>query len=82
MSLFSSGTFCTLDISMCRLEDIGTVDICNTVRKMRSQRAFSIQTPDQYEFCYLALIEYAQTKGMLVGLDLDFNGYEDIESDG
>ncbi|PIK51310.1 putative tyrosine-protein phosphatase non-receptor type 9 isoform X1 [Apostichopus japonicus] len=77
-----TGTFCTLDISMCRLEDIGTVDICNTVRKMRSQRAFSIQTPDQYEFCYLALIEYAQTKGMLVGLDLDFNGYEDIESDG
>lgn len=77
-----TGTFCTLDISLSRLVDIGTVDICNTVRKMRSQRAFSIQTPDQYEFCYLALIEYAQTKGMLVGLDLDFNGYEDIESDG
>lgn len=77
-----TGTFCTLDISLSRLEDIGTVDICNTVRKMRSQRAFSIQTPDQYEFCYLALIEYAQTRGMLDGLDLDFNGYEDIESDG
>ncbi|KAK7929428.1 hypothetical protein WMY93_005823 [Mugilogobius chulae] len=39
-----TGTFCTLDICLSRLEDIGTVDVCQTVRRMRTQRAFSIQT--------------------------------------
>ncbi|KAJ8000485.1 hypothetical protein DPEC_G00180620 [Dallia pectoralis] len=52
-----TGTFCTLDICLSRLEDVGTVDVCETVRKMRTQRAFSIQTWDQYYFCYTAVIE-------------------------
>uniref|UniRef100_A0A7N6C383 Tyrosine-protein phosphatase non-receptor type 9 n=1 Tax=Anabas testudineus TaxID=64144 RepID=A0A7N6C383_ANATE len=60
-----TGTFCTLDICLSRLEDIGTVDICQTVRRMRTQRAFSIQTWDQYHFCYTAVIEYAQRHGKL-----------------
>lgn len=60
-----SGTFCTLDICLSRLEDIGTVDIKQTVRRMRTQRAFSIQTWDQYYFCYKAVIEYAQQSGLL-----------------
>lgn len=59
------GTFCTLDICLSRLEDIGTVDIRETVRRMRAQRAFSIQTWDQYYFCYTAVIEYAQRNGKL-----------------
>ena len=59
------GTFCTLDICLSRLEDIGTVDIRETVRRMRTQRAFSIQTWDQYYFCYTAVIEYAQRHGKL-----------------
>ncbi|XP_022105240.1 tyrosine-protein phosphatase non-receptor type 9-like isoform X2 [Acanthaster planci] len=74
-----TGTFCTLDISLSRLEDVHTVDICNTVRRMRAQRAFSIQTPDQYEFCYFAIIEYAQRAGKLA--PIDFSGYDDSESD-
>lgn len=61
----SSGTFCTLDICLSRLEDIGTVDVKQTVRRMRTQRAFSIQTWDQYYFCYKAVIEYAQQTGRL-----------------
>ncbi|XP_027138323.1 tyrosine-protein phosphatase non-receptor type 9, partial [Larimichthys crocea] len=60
-----TGTFCTLDICLSRLEDIGTVDVRQTVRRMRTQRAFSIQTWDQYYFCYTAVIEYAQRNGKL-----------------
>ncbi|KAJ3614291.1 hypothetical protein NHX12_017865 [Muraenolepis orangiensis] len=60
-----TGTFCTLDICLSRLEDIGTVDVRQTVRHMRTQRAFSIQTWDQYYFCYTAIMEYAQRNGKL-----------------
>ncbi|KAJ8247797.1 hypothetical protein GJAV_G00250640 [Gymnothorax javanicus] len=60
-----TGTFCTLDICLSRLEDVGTVDVKQTVRRMRTQRAFSIQTWDQYYFCYTAIIEYAQRRGLL-----------------
>ncbi|XP_072319404.1 tyrosine-protein phosphatase non-receptor type 9 [Eucyclogobius newberryi] len=60
-----TGTFCTLDICLSRLEDMGTIDVCQTVRRMRTQRAFSIQTWDQYYFCYTAVIEYAQRHGKL-----------------
>ncbi|XP_061536069.1 tyrosine-protein phosphatase non-receptor type 9 isoform X2 [Phycodurus eques] len=60
-----TGTFCTLDICLSRLEDIGTVDVHQTVRRMRTQRAFSIQTWEQYYFCYTAVIEYAVRRGKL-----------------
>ncbi|XP_049575717.1 tyrosine-protein phosphatase non-receptor type 9 [Syngnathus scovelli] len=60
-----TGTFCTLDICLSQLEDIGTVDVHQTVRRMRTQRAFSIQTWDQYYFCYTAIIEYAMRRGKL-----------------
>uniref|UniRef100_A0AAY4ACG3 Tyrosine-protein phosphatase non-receptor type 9 n=1 Tax=Denticeps clupeoides TaxID=299321 RepID=A0AAY4ACG3_9TELE len=64
-----TGTFCTLDICLSRLEDIGTVDIKETVRRMRTQRAFSIQTWDQYYFCYTSIIEYAQRTGRIPPLE-------------
>uniref|UniRef100_A0A3Q2ZBT9 Tyrosine-protein phosphatase non-receptor type 9 n=1 Tax=Kryptolebias marmoratus TaxID=37003 RepID=A0A3Q2ZBT9_KRYMA len=60
-----TGTFCTLDICLSQLADVGTVDVHQTVRRMRTQRAFSIQTWDQYYFCYTAVIEYAQRHGKL-----------------
>ncbi|XP_041838912.1 tyrosine-protein phosphatase non-receptor type 9 isoform X2 [Melanotaenia boesemani] len=60
-----TGTFCTLDICLSQLEDVGTVDVHQTVRRMRTQRAFSIQTWDQYHFCYMAVIEYAQRHGKM-----------------
>lgn len=65
-----TGTFCTLDICISRLEDTGNADIRGTVERIRSQRANSIQMPDQYVFCHLALIEYALTKGYLQVADL------------
>ncbi|XP_059496078.1 tyrosine-protein phosphatase non-receptor type 9 [Stegostoma tigrinum] len=60
-----TGTLCTLDICLSQLEDVGTLNIYQTVRRMRTQRAFSIQTPDQYYFCYTAIIEHAQKKNLL-----------------
>ncbi|XP_046489055.1 tyrosine-protein phosphatase non-receptor type 9 isoform X2 [Neodiprion pinetum] len=60
-----TGTFCTLDICISRLEDTGTVDVRGTVEKIRAQRAYSIQMPDQYVFCHRALAEYALSRGML-----------------
>ncbi|XP_055303453.1 tyrosine-protein phosphatase non-receptor type 9 isoform X2 [Sitodiplosis mosellana] len=74
-----TGTFITLDICIARLEDVGTADIKGTVEKIRSQRAYSIQMPDQYIFCHLALIEYAVSRGMLKSADL--SGFDDREED-
>lgn len=70
------GTFCTLDICISRLEDVGTADVRGTVERIRSQRAFSIQMPDQYVFCHLALIEYALIKSHLQSADL--SGFDNM----
>lgn len=74
-----TGTFITLDICISRLEDVGTADIKGTVEKIRSQRAYSIQMPDQYVFCHLALIEYALSRGLLQSADL--SGFDDRDED-
>ncbi|XP_060525616.1 tyrosine-protein phosphatase non-receptor type 9-like [Cylas formicarius] len=77
-----TGTFCTLDICISRLEDLGTADIRGTVERIRSQRAYSIQMPDQYIFCHLALIEYALMRGHLQSVDLTgFDQGADEDSD-
>ncbi|XP_073989269.1 protein tyrosine phosphatase Meg2 [Rhodnius prolixus] len=65
-----TGTFCTLDICISRLDETGTVDVRGTVERIRGQRAFSIQMPDQYIFCHLALIEYAISKEIIPPTDL------------
>ncbi|UXI15499.1 protein furry [Sarcoptes scabiei] len=65
-----TGTFITIDISIQRLEDRGRIDIKKTVEKIRLQRAYSIQMPDQYVFCCLAVLEYAIWKGLLENVDL------------
>lgn len=74
-----TGTFCTLDICIRRLEDVGTIDVRGTVEKIRSQRAYSIQMPDQYVFCHLALLEYALSEGLIE--DVDLTGFNDSGSD-
>ncbi|XP_014255868.1 tyrosine-protein phosphatase non-receptor type 9-like [Cimex lectularius] len=75
-----TGTFCTLDICISRLDETGSVDVRSTVERIRGQRAFSIQMPDQYIFCHLALIEYAVAKGMIPPTDL-FVNLQDHDSD-
>lgn len=69
----------TIDISLRQLEDTHRVDIKETVRKIRSQRAFAIQMPDQYVFCHLAVIEHALRQGYIEELDL--SGFDDSESE-
>ncbi|XP_043379736.1 tyrosine-protein phosphatase non-receptor type 9 isoform X2 [Chelonia mydas] len=60
-----TGTFCALDICLSQLQDTGTLNVPQTVMRMRTQRAFSIQTPEQYYFCYTAIIEHVQREGLL-----------------
>lgn len=64
--LLSPGTFCALDICLSQLQDVGTLNIYQTVLRMRTQRAFSIQTPEQYYFCYTAVLEHAHREGLLL----------------
>lgn len=54
-----TGTFCCIDINIERMKKQGKCEISNTVKYLRSQRAHMIQTPDQYEFCHLAVLEFA-----------------------
>lgn len=61
------------------MEDIGTADVRGTVEKIRSQRAYSIQMPDQYVFCHLALIEYALSKELVSSADL--TGFDNSPED-
>lgn len=74
-----TGTFITLDICIQQLEATGTIDVRGTVEKIRSQRAHSIQMPDQYVFCHLALLEYALSRGLLQ--DIDLSGFDDSDSE-
>lgn len=60
---FRLGSFITVDICTHSIEATGRLDVMAVVRKLRSQRAFSIQTVDQYIFCHKALIEFCQMKG-------------------
>merc|ERR1711994_563127 len=70
-----TGTFATLDIAIRKFEELGQVDIRSTVEKIRSQRAFSIQTPDQYVFCHLGFLEYALNMEHVQEIDL--TGFDD-----
>ncbi len=47
-----TGTLCTMDVCLKRLVDQGTIDVMGTVERIRSQRAYSIQVPEQYLFCH------------------------------
>ncbi|XP_071965804.1 tyrosine-protein phosphatase non-receptor type 9-like [Antedon mediterranea] len=77
-----TGTFCTIDITLVRLEITQKLNIYDTVRKMRTQRAFSIQTPDQYEFCHFAVLESLQRAGKLPAVDwTDYEESQESDSD-
>ena len=52
-----------------------------TVEKIRSQRAHSIQMPDQYLFCHTAILECAVAAGLLQGDELASLDDEDDSSD-
>jgi len=65
---------------MKRLNDQGTIDVMGTVERIRSQRAYSIQVPEQYLFCHAAMVEYALTHNLLTEKDVD--GLPDLLAEG
>ncbi|XP_066913427.1 tyrosine-protein phosphatase non-receptor type 9-like [Clytia hemisphaerica] len=64
-----TGTFCCLSNSVERLRKTGLIDIYSTVKSIREQRAFSVQTPEQYQFCYTGILEYVLKRRYLKGED-------------
>ncbi|XP_028966965.1 tyrosine-protein phosphatase Lar [Galendromus occidentalis] len=53
-----TGTFIALSIALERLQCESMVDLFSTVRMLRTQRPAMVQTEDQYQFCYRALLDY------------------------
>ncbi|KAL1023895.1 hypothetical protein UPYG_G00048650 [Umbra pygmaea] len=53
-----TGVFITLSIVLERMRYEGVVDIFQTVKMLRTQRPATVQTEDQYQFCYRAALEY------------------------
>ena len=53
-----TGTFCAIDIGIRRYLEQNIVDMPSTVVKMRTERAGSVQTEDQYVFAHLALMDF------------------------
>lgn len=60
-----TGTFCAIDIGIKRYLEKKIIDIPSTVHKMRTERAGSVQTEDQYVFAYLALMDYIKQQLVL-----------------
>lgn len=62
-----SGTFITIDICINKLKATGLIDIRDVVHNVRLQRYSSIQTREQFIFCFKSVYEYARSKGLVEG---------------
>lgn len=62
LTVYSLGTYMTIDICREWLESGGDINLRDTVSRIRSQRAFGVQTPEQYQFCLTALREVLKQK--------------------
>ena len=58
-----TGTMIAIDISLDHMVQFGTVDVLGCVTKLRSQRNYMVQSDDQYQFIYEAILEAASTPG-------------------
>lgn len=56
-----SGAFCAIDYCADEFRDLGKVNVQGAVRELRGQRAYAIQTEEQYVFCHRAVLEYAKS---------------------
>ncbi|ODN02995.1 Tyrosine-protein phosphatase Lar [Orchesella cincta] len=53
-----TGVFIALSIVLARVQNEDLVDLFQTVRILRTERPGMVQSEDQYEFCYRAILEY------------------------
>jgi protein tyrosine phosphatase len=53
-----TGTFCAIDIGIQQYHNQNMIDMPSTVVKMRTERAGSVQTENQYLFAYSAMKDY------------------------
>ncbi|KAJ6224858.1 hypothetical protein RDWZM_003403 [Blomia tropicalis] len=58
-----TGVFIALSIVLERLQNEEAIDLFQTVRTLRTQRPGMVQTEDQYQFCYRAVLEYIEMTG-------------------
>ncbi|AAZ30024.1 PTP3 [Bracoviriform indiense] len=56
--LHRSMVFCAMDISISRILNLGKVNLCSIVSKLRQDRYNCLYDPNHYGFCYLALYYY------------------------
>lgn len=56
-----TGVFITLSHVLERLQNEGVIDLFTVVRSLRTLRPGMVQTEDQYQFCYRAVLEYIST---------------------
>ena len=56
-----TGTYITIDICCQQLKKTGKVNIMDTVHQIRCQRDAMIQVSQQYEFCYKAVLKFAES---------------------
>ena len=56
------GTYLGIDICRDWLDSCSEIQLRDTVNRIRSQRAFCVQTPEQYQFCLAALREVLRRK--------------------
>ncbi|CAH1243536.1 PTPRA [Branchiostoma lanceolatum] len=53
-----TGTFCAISTVLERVKAEGICDVFQVVKALRQQRPHMVQTLDQYQFCYQAVVEY------------------------
>ena len=56
-----TGVFLAVYVIIQRLAYEDKVDVFNTVKRLRMQRVAMVQSPDQYDLCYRAVMEYLQS---------------------
>lgn len=56
--------FCALNILINQLKNDQLIDICRTVKKLKTQRPKMVETFEQYEFLYESLVEFVEMFGI------------------
>ena len=56
-----SGAFCVIHNCMDEFQERGKVNVQGAVRALRLQRAYAIQTDEQYDFCYRTVLQYMKS---------------------